>query len=68
MQPSQTDKSEDSKLIENGSTVAITASNSSVISHSNGVTKPTVGNNSANQTTDQAKETGSKDETMQNKE
>lgn len=35
MQSSQTDKSEESKLMENGSTVAITVSNTSAISSSN---------------------------------
>lgn len=68
IQSSQSDKSDESKLMENGSSAPIAASSSSVINSSNGVSKSAVGNTSTNQTTEQSKETSSKDEIIQNKE
>lgn len=66
---SQADKSEESKLMENGTSGSIAASNTAVINSSNGVTTSAVGKTSVtNPTSDQSKDTGSKDETIQNKE
>lgn len=68
IQSSPSDKTDETKLIENGSSGAMTASNSSVINSSNGVSKSSVGSTSASQAADIAKETGSKDEAITNKE
>lgn len=68
---SQSDKTDDSKLNENGSSSAINASNNASLINNSGVSKVTVtgsGSGSTNQNSELGKDTVNKDEAIANKE